>query len=145
MKQKLFVSLFLFLSASILPHAHRLWNNRPIVKFNPFPLSPDTTISHQWYVKDIGDQFGFILLMALVVYVMGIVIEHLKNYDWHGHNFVLEFARVWRRVFYVVLLISIFDLLNYLLSFRQSERIFLIENLLYWLLSGYYLYKLKWK
>lgn len=133
----------------VLPHVHRLWNNMPIEKITPFYFGRGKTgkpleISVQWYVKDIGDLLSFSLLMLTVVMILFPVIKHLKEVKWVGHNQLLIFVTLWHRLFLIVLVSSVFDLIHYLIAFRQVEWYFLILNGGYVVMSIYFIQKL-WK
>lgn len=133
----------------VLPHIHRLWNNKPIEKITPFLFGKGKDgkpikISVEWYVKDIGDLLSFSLLMLTVVMILIPVIDHLKKVQWHGHNQLLIFVTLWYRLFLVILVSSIFDFIHYMVAFRQIEWYFLILNGGYVIMSTYFIQKL-WK
>lgn len=128
----------------ILPQIHRIYNNFPIKIIHPFPYAKQVEISTQWYVKDLGDLSSFSLLMVMVYMVLIPVRNHLKEAQWVGHNRLLNFVTLWHRLFLIIIIASIFDIVHYILAFRQLEWYFLILNGGYLVMSLYYIQKL-WK
>lgn len=142
MKKQTIISVSLFLLAALLPNVHRMLNNEHIYKFHPFPFS-NMEISLQWYVKDLGDLFSYSLVMLLVLFLLRVVEKHLEGEQWKGHDKILSFIKVWERVFNITFIISIFDIAHYLLSFKQTEWLYLVMNGIFWIMTCYYLFKLK--
>lgn len=131
----------------VIPMLYRLWNNSPIEYIHPFLYGTGKDgnplrISIQWYVKDIGELISYSLVMLTVCMILIPVIKHLQEVKWVGHNGLLIFVTVWQRLFQIIFWASVFDLIHYIIAFRQIEIYFLILNGFYFLLSFYYLFKL---
>lgn len=145
MKKAAFRSVITFFIGCILPQIHRAFA-RPIVRINPFHYGVDRDgkeliIFLQWYVKDIGEALSFTAMMMTICFILKPIEKHLKEAKWVGHNSMMIFVKMWYRVFTVVIVISILDLIHYLLSYRHSEWFFLISNGIFLFFTVYYIYK----
>jgi len=131
-------SLTLFFLSVIVNNLHRGWqSNTPI---HPFFIG-DTAISIGWYTKMLCEMLSFSLLMLCVCAILKPVEKHFETVQWVGHNALFIFVKVWHRIFWVVVVISGLDIFHFLLSFRQTEWFFLIQNGVFFLMTSYYLYK----
>jgi len=143
MRRATILSVVLFLLAALLPNIHRVLNNVKMEKLHPFPLDRSVGISAQWYIYDIGQAASYMLIMWLVVVILRAVENYIENKESPVPRGFLSFVKVWERVFTVTLIISIFDIIHYLISFRHTEWLYLVMNGVFWIMSCHYLFKLK--
>jgi len=138
MKKPIAKTLLLFFLSVIINNAHRAWRSAEMIQ--PFLIN-DLQISVAWYAKLLCDMISFTLIMMCICFVLQPVESHMKNSEWKGHNAIYIFVKVWHRVFWVVVVISVLDIAHYLLSFRQTEWFFLVQNGIFFIMTSYYLYK----
>lgn len=140
MKKSVKTTLILFFLSVFVNTIHRVWQSDTTMLY-PFFYKKDIAIPISWYSKHICELLSFTLIMLCVCYILKPVEHHLKEVKWVGHNALLVFVKVWHRIFWVVVIISLLDLLQYIISFRQTEWFFLIQNAIFFLMTGYYLFK----
>lgn len=138
MKKYVFLSLSLFFLSAFLNNLYRIFNSDEIIK--PFFLKKELEISVAWYAKHVCELLSFSFLMLCICSILKPVRNHLKNSNWLGHNSIYVFTKLWSRLFCTVVWISLFDLLHYIIAFRQLEWFFLIQNALFFLLTSYYIF-----
>jgi len=138
MKKDTVRALSFFFLSTIVNNIYRGWQNNKLIK--PFLIN-DIEISVSWYSKMLCDMTSFLLLMLCVCAILKPVEKHFENVQWVGHNALFIFVKVWHRIFWVVVIISALDIAHFLLSFRQTEWFFLIQNGIFFLMTSYYLYK----
>lgn len=139
MKKDVKITLILFALSVFMNNLNRAFTSSEII--NPYPLMPDIKISVAWYAKHISELISFSLLMLCVCCILKPVKQHLKSVIWLGHNTLLTFVSVWHRIFMIVFLVSILDLIHYFIAFRRIEWFFLVQNGLFFLLTIFYLFK----
>ncbi len=146
MKKGSIYIIIIFFVSLLIPQIHRICSNHSIILLHPFPFGFDSkglpiSISLQWYLKEIGEILGTTGLFLCVCVVLKPVENHLKEVKWIGHNGLLIFVTMWRRIFYIVTAGYVFDLIHYLTSYRHSESFFLITNAVFLFWTGWYIYK----
>jgi len=139
MKQSVAKSLFLFFLSIICQSVYRAFPSDEMIA--PFFLKPEIHISIAWYAKHLSDLFGFSLLMFCVVFILRPVEKHLQNSEWVGHNAMLTFVKLWHRIFFVVAITGLMDIVHYAISFKQTQWFFLVQNAIFFLMTFYYLFK----
>lgn len=139
MKKSVKTTLILFFLSVFINTLHRAFNSQELIY--PFWYEKEIAISVAWHTKHICELLSFTLMMLCVCYVLKPVEHHLQDVKWVGHNALLVFVKVWHRIFWVVVVISLLDLLHYIISFRQTEWFFLIQNGIFFIMTGYYLFK----
>lgn len=108
---------------------------------NPFPLRPDIRTSVGWYWDYLGDIVSFTFLMGTVVVILEVVYAHFADFRKKGYYALYTFTWMWHRVFWVILLTSVLDLIHYLLAARQIEWFFLGINGVFLVLTAIFIYK----
>lgn len=139
MKKSVKTTLILFFLSVFVNTIHRAFNSQELIY--PFIYEKEIPISIAWYTKHICELVSFTLIMLCVCYILKPVEKHLMEVKWVGHNALLVFVKVWHRIFWVVVIISLLDLVHYIISFRQTEWFFLIQNGIFFLMTAYYLFK----
>lgn len=139
MKKAVRSTLILFFASIIVNNLHRVFANEQMI--TPFVLEKEISISVAWYAKHICDLLSFSLLMVCVCSILKPVEKHLRDAKWVGHNSMFIFVRVWHRIFFIVVVVSVLDLIHYFISFRQTDWYFLIQNGFFFIMTSYYLYK----
>ena len=139
MKKQVTRTLLLFFISVLVGNLNRAFNSSEMIA--PFTVKPDIQISIAWYAKHVCDLLSFSLLMLCVCSILKPVENHLKEASWVGHNAMYVFVRVWHRIFLIVFIVSCLDLVHYIISFRQMEWFFLIQNGLFFIMTSFYLYK----
>ena len=139
MKKTTYTTLFFFFASVLVNNANRAWSSTELI--NPFVLERGIEISIAWYAKHIAELSAYILFMLCVVSILRPVENHLQKVQWIGHNYMLTFVSVWHRIFVVTTWIGGLDLFHYLIAFRQWDNFFLIQNLVFFILTSYYLWK----
>jgi len=135
------LSIALFCIACFAPQVYRTFNSNPVM-IHPFYFMPETAISVAWYLKDIGEMISYSVIMFIVTLVLKPIESHLEDVKWSGHLGLLSFVKLWHRFFFVIFVISVFDLGHYVLAFKQSEVFFLVLNGFFVVLTGRYAYKI---
>lgn len=130
------IAILLFFLSAIVPHFHRVFNNSQIEYIYPFFFGPGIKITTQWYVKDIGDGVGFILLTASFYFAFFSLYQFLS---WqkppHHYRGALIFSSLLMALSGMAAVFSVIDLLNYLFFYRRSELTFLICNGLFFVFA----------
>jgi hypothetical protein len=139
MKKSVKITLILFFLSVFFNTAHRAFTSNEMI--HPFIYNKEVAISIAWYSKHICELVSFTLVMSCVCFILKPVERHLQEVKWVGHNSILVFVKVWHRIFTLVVIISLLDILHYVISFRQTEWFFLIQNAIFFILTGYYLFK----
>lgn len=139
MKKHLRNSLILFFGSVLVNSLHRAFTDSGMIY--PFPWEPDISISIAWYAKHISELSSAILFTMCICAVLKPVEKHLNDVSWVGHNAMYVFVKVWHRIFFIVAVVNGLDLLHYLISFRQTNWFFLIQNGFLFLMTAIYLYK----
>jgi len=139
MRKSVKTTLILFFLSVFFNTAHRAFSSNQTI--HPFFYNKELAISIAWYAKHICELVSFTLIMCCVCFVLKPVEKHLQEAQWIGHNSLLVFVKVWHRIFTLIVIISLLDLLHYVASFRQTEWFFLIQNAIFFILTGYYLFK----
>lgn len=140
MKKSVKTTLILFFLSVFVNTIHRAWQSDTTI-IHPFIYEKGIAISVAWYTKHICELLSYTLFVLCVCYILKPVEHHLQDVKWVGHNALLVFVKVWHRIFWVVVITSCLDITHYLLSFRQTEWFFLIQNLIFFLMTGYYFFK----
>jgi hypothetical protein len=139
MKKNVYTTLLLLFFSIFVNSLNRAFNSGEIIY--PYSLEPTIPISIAWYAKHVCELISFSLLMLCVCFILRPVEKHLSEVKWVGHNAIFVFVKVWHRIFWVIFFTSILDTINYLISFKQAEWFFLIQNGLFLIMTSYYLYK----
>lgn len=139
MKRYSIVTIALLFASIFANNFYRIIKSTGIIY--PFPYRLDINISLTWYAKLLSDQISFSLIMACVIFILKPIILYIEKSEWIGKNPMLIFAKLWQRIFIVILIVSIADIFHYILAFKQSQIFFLIQNGLFIALTSYYLYK----
>lgn len=139
MKKHLRNSLALFFASVLVTNLHRPFTSGEMIF--PFPLEPEIKISIAWYAKMICDLVATMLFTMCICAVLSPVEKHLKEVTWVGHNAMYVFVKVWHRIFFIVAVVNGLDLLHFMISFRQTNWFFLIQNGFFFIMTSYYLYK----
>lgn len=134
-------SLLLFAMACLLPNLHRGFAIFGQNRLTLFPYAQQEAISVQWYVKMLGGMLSFSCTMFLITTILGPVQRHLQGAKWIGHNSLLAFVVMWRRIFIVVAATSLVDAIHFILAFQRFEWLFLLQNGLFFLLTFIMIYK----
>lgn len=111
--------------------------NSPVAT-RPYPLRPVIETSVGWYWDYLGDLCSFSFLMLAVVLILHPVYYHFKEIQ---HAPLYVFTKMWHRVFWVIFVTSVLDVLHYVLAARQIEQYFLIQNGVFLIMTGYFIYK----
>lgn len=139
MKKPVTITLTLLFLSAIVNNLNRGIISSEMI--TPYFFEPAIKISVAWYAKHICELLSFSLIILCVCYVQRTVEQHLSKVSWPGHNTLYVFVKVWHRIFWTIFIISIVDLFHYLISFRQMEWFFLIQNGIFFTMTSYYLYK----
>lgn len=139
MRKSVKITLILFFLSVFFNTAHRAFKSQEMI--HPFIYKKEVYISVAWYAKHICELLSFSLIMCCFCYILKPVEKHLQEVKWVGHNSLLVFVKVWHRIFVLVVIISLLDIVHYIASFRQNEWFFLIQNAIFFILTGYYLFK----
>lgn len=94
----------------------------------PFIFRPQTDISWQWYIKDIGEILNSAFLSLIGFFTLQPAISYMRSVKWTGRNGLLLFLITWKYVFLWIAIIQACDLIHYLVSFKQIKIFFLITN-----------------
>lgn len=138
-KKDAIFTVTMFCLSFMLPHLHRAFAGHGTQRLQLFPLN-DEAVSVQWYVKFIGEQVSYIMLLLLCCRVMIVAARHIANSPWNGRNITLDFVHMWVYVTGIVVVFSAIDLVHYLLAFRRIEWLFLAQNGLFVLLATLKIY-----
>jgi hypothetical protein len=139
MKRNVTISLTLFFLSVFINNFNRAFSSDELI--NPFIFEKEIEISIAWYSKHICELVSFCLLMLCVCYVLKPVEKHLMEVEWPGHNSILTFVKVWHRIFWVVAVTAILDVVNYFLTYKRCQEFFLLQNAIFLIMTGYYLFK----
>lgn len=107
----------------------------------PYPLRKSIETSVGWYWDYLGDLSSFAFLMLAVVLILQPVYYHFKALSTNTYQHLYVFTKMWHRVFWVIFVTSILDIIHYVLAARQIEQFFLIENGIFLFMTGYFIYK----
>lgn len=125
MRRKTFILALLYLSWIII-NVHRLWNNTEPVERFWFPLDPTYKCSWHWYIHTILKDLSYCsVFLAFYLYIT----SSLKR------------DKDIKRLFLVLLLIHVSDIVHYVLAARHSEAILGLQGLSLILVTGYNLYR----
>jgi len=139
MKKHLRNTLILFFASVLVNNFHRIFSSGDMIY--PFPMEPEIKISIAWYAKMVCDLLSATLFTMCICAVLKPVEKHLHEVTWVGHNAMYVFVKVWHRIFFIVAVVNGLDLLHYIISFRQTNWFFLIQNGFFFTMTSYYLYK----
>jgi hypothetical protein len=107
---------------------------------NPFPYYNQPT-SLGWYTDYLGDLCSFSILMYCVISILSPLAMYFKWKNDFTHHSLFIFSMLWIRLFQVVFITSLLDIVHFVLAARQWELFFLIQNGIYLLMTGYLIYK----
>jgi hypothetical protein len=139
-KSEALPTVILFILACTVPHLYRVLPTEPVVRHSLFPYSNEV-ISWPWYSKFLCDKISFFLLMLLIYKVLQPVKNHIQKQQWIGHNRLLIFVQLWVRVFSMIAISAFLDILHFALAFQKWEWYFLAQNILFTVITSYYIYK----
>lgn len=108
---------------------------------NPYFFRHDIVTSIGWYWDYLGDLISFSLLMYCVVLVLKPVYIHFRDTPVQAHTGLFIFTKLWHRIFLVIFVTSILDIIHYVLAARQIQQFFLIQNAVYLIMTGYFIFK----
>jgi hypothetical protein len=114
----------------------------------PFPLYQPTVLdkvrgitSVGWYWDYLGDLFSFAFLMLAIVLILQPIYYHFKLLSGNTYSHLYVFTKMWHRVFWVIFVTSVLDIIHYVLAARQFEKFFLIQNGIFLIMTAYFIYK----
>lgn len=139
MKAKQAILPIVLLLISVVAGQMDRWYNSPKA-ISPFPFYNHPT-SLGWYTNYLGSLCSFsIFALCLIV-----VQQTLRNYFYSikdtAHYNLFNFSNLWLRLFKVVFLTSLLDIIHFLLAARQWQIFFLIQSGGYLIATAVLIYK----
>jgi hypothetical protein len=132
MKKSAFLSVSLLMLSVFAGQMDRVFvNSQKAISF----LLYDGATSLSWYADYLGDLLSFSLFMLCIITVMKPIYVHFERLQDTVHHRLYVFTRLWYRLFNVIFIISVIDVFHFILAARQSEIIFLSQNILFLLLT----------
>lgn len=139
MKNHVIFTLTLFFLSIVLNSVYRAFPSDEII--HPFFLNKSIPISIAWYAKHLSELFSFSMLMWCFCRILTPIEKHLEDSIWIGKNGLYVFVKMWHRVLWVVAITSVFDIVHYVISFRQFQLFFLIQNTIFFVVSIHFIFK----
>ena len=139
MKKYILSSIALLMLSVFANNVDRIFYSPAAV--HPYPLKPAIVTSVGWYWDYLGDLISFSFLMLAVVLILQPVYYHFRHLSKNSYQHLFVFTKMWHRVFWVIFVTSILDILHYVLAARQFEYFFLVQNAVFLLMTGYFIYK----
>lgn len=94
-----------------------------------------------WYADMLGDLVSFTLIMWCVVIILAAVCDHFDDFTKPGYYGLYMFSWMWHRVFWVIAITSMLDIVHYLLAARQWHLFFVLQNGLFLLITAVFIIK----
>lgn len=141
MKKYWIISLSLLFLSVITGNLDRFTRLNDGGYIKPFPLMQDEQIHLWWYSKHIAELASFSLLMLMVCYIMKGIEQYFMEKPGESYTGIFIFVKTWHRLFWVIAITSLLDLIHYLLAFKRLEEFFLIQNGLYLMITAFFIYK----
>lgn len=137
MKRYALTSIILLFISVLVGQVDRAYNSVSAIK--PFLISDyETTIG--WYTDYLCDLCSFSFLMAAVIVILKPISVHFFTEE--IHSWLYGFVKMWHRVFWVIFVTSLLDIVHFIIAARQIEWFFLAQNGIFLLMTGFFIYKL---
>lgn len=137
MKKYAISSVVLLFLSVLAGQFDRAFNSTDAVR--PFMLI-DAETSLGWYTDYLCDLISFSLLMYAVIVILKPIKLHFLEDE--KRNWLYGFVKMWHRVFWVIFITSLLDIVHFVIAARQFDKFFLIQNGLFLIMTGYFIYKL---
>ncbi len=132
MKKAAFLSVSLLMLSVFAGQADRVFVNSQ--KSIGFVLWEKSTALN-WYADYLGDLLSFSLFMCCIIAVMNPICKHFEKLQDTIHHRLYIFTKLWYSLFKVIGVISLIDVAHFIIAARQLEIVFLLQNILFLLLT----------